>query len=421
MFLVPSVTISAPSVHITHPPSSFFRFPPAPLPEALSPPISDHTLARPFNINPETYNKLLDVKIPITVALIYATTVTIANRYNTRKGNKPWGISKSRAFYAFVILHNIFLAIYSAWTFVGMANAAMHAWPGWNGEDGLTGVVDAMCKINGPRGLGNAATYNSSKSAWGVTNKDIKLLNGSPDNTDVGRIWNEGLAYYGWLFYLSKFYEVMDTLIVLVKGKKSSILQTYHHAGAMMCVWAGIRYMSPPIWLFVFINSGIHALMYTYYTLSALSVPIPVIVKRTLTTLQIVQFVVGASYAAAHLFVAYSIPVNTPYLFTYNISRVIPAVTSSISSAVVSATASAGLGPILKKIALRAAGEEGLAENVRNKEGELFGAEAVKVPEAEEARQETRYRLEYPVVNCLDTSGQAFAIWLNVLYLAPLT
>lgn len=132
---------------------------------------------------------------------------------------------------------------------------------------------------------------------------------------------------------------------------------------------------------------------------------------------------VGASYAAAHLFVAYSIPVNTPYLFTYNLSRVIPAVTSSISSAVVSATASAsaGLGPMLKKIALRAAGEEGLAENVRNKEGELFGAEAVKVPEVEKARQETRYRLEYPVVNCLDTSGQAFAIWLNVLYLAPLT
>lgn len=261
MVLVPSATVSAPSVHITYPPSSFFRFPPAPLPETLSPPVADHTLARPFNINPETYNNLLDVRIPITVALIYATTVTIANRYNTRKGNKPWGISKSGAFYAFVILHNVFLAIYSAWTFLGMANAVRHSWPGWNGEDGLTGVVDTMCKINGPRGLGNAATYNSSKSAWGVTNNDIKLLNESPDNTDVGRIWNEGLAYYGWLFYISKFYEVMDTLIVLVKGKKSSILQTYHHAGAMMCVWAGIRYMSPPIWLFVFINSGIHALM----------------------------------------------------------------------------------------------------------------------------------------------------------------
>jgi hypothetical protein len=28
-----------------------------------------------------------------------------------------------------------------------------------------------------------------------------------------------------------------------------------------MCMWAGIRFMSPPIWMFVFVNSGIHALM----------------------------------------------------------------------------------------------------------------------------------------------------------------
>ena len=76
---------------------------------------------------------------------------------------------------------------------------------------------------------------------------------------------------------------------------------------------------------------------------------------------------------------------------------------------------------MLKKIALRAAGEEGLAENVRNSQGELFGIEAIKVPEVEKAQEETRYRLDYPVVNCIDTSGQAFAIWLNVLYLAPLT
>ena len=75
------------------------------------------------------------------------------------------------------------------------------------------------------------------------------------------RIWNEGLAFYGWLFYLSKFYEVVDTLIILAKGRKSSLLQTYHHAGAMLCMWAGIRYMSPPIWMFVLVNSGIHAIM----------------------------------------------------------------------------------------------------------------------------------------------------------------
>ena len=31
------------------------------------------------------------------------------------------------------------------------------------------------------------------------------------------------------------------------------------------------------------------------------------------------------------------------------------------------------------------------------------------------------YKLEYQTVNCLDTSGEVFAILLNAIYLAPLT
>lgn len=43
---------------------------------------------------------------------------------------------------------------------------------------------------------------------------------------------------------MSKFYEVLDTVIILLKGRPSSLLQSYHHAGAMMSMWAGIRYQS---------------------------------------------------------------------------------------------------------------------------------------------------------------------------------
>ena len=130
---------------------------------------------------------------------------------------------------------------------------------------------------------------------------------------------------------------------------------------------------------------------------------------------------IGATYAAAHLFIAYNVPVNTPYLYVHNLSTALPTITSSVSSAFASATATVGVGNWLKKIALRAAGEEGLAENVHNNQGEPFGLDAVKAAEVEKAREEIRYKLEYPTVNCIDTSGQAFAIWLNVLYLAPLT
>jgi hypothetical protein len=99
-----------------------------------------------------------------------------------------------------------------------------------------------------------------------TTNRHVKLsAYGTPETSDVGRLWNEGLAFWGWWFYLSKFYEVLDTFIILAKGKPSSTLQTYHHTGAMACMWAGIRYMSPPIWMFCFLNSGVHALMVSCY------------------------------------------------------------------------------------------------------------------------------------------------------------
>lgn len=259
--LTPSHSTTAPAVHFTYPPSHLFQLPPAQEPSTLSPPVSDHTLARPFSIDPGLYNNSLHVAVPISVALVYAVLVTLLNRVNKQRDHQPWAWSKSVAFYAFVLTHNVVLALYSAWTCLGMLNAFRQSWPGLNGRYGVVGAVDALCKIHGPRGLGSAATYDPNSSSWGVTDRVVQLLKGSPDSTDVGRIWNEGLAFYGWLFYLSKFYEITDTFIVLAKGKRSSILQTYHHAGAMMCLWAGIRYMSPPIWMFVLINSGLHAAM----------------------------------------------------------------------------------------------------------------------------------------------------------------
>ena len=165
-------------------------------------------------------------------------------------------------------------------------------------------------------------------------------------------------------------------------------------------------------------------MQYTYYALTALTIKVPRAIKQTLTTLQIVQIVFGGTYAFAHLFIAYDIPIEKPYLYVHNLSTALPSTASTISSAVssafASATATAALGSWLKKVALRAAGEEGLAENVRNYRGETFGIDAIHAAEMEKAQEEIRYKWETQTVHCLDTSGEAFAIFLNLLYLAPL-
>lgn len=216
--------------------------------------------APPFEIPDHIYTALLDPRVPLTIATVYAVTVKALNRYNKSTNKRPWGISKTKPFFWFVVLHNVFLAVYSAWTFWGMLGALRRTIVSPMGPTGLAGTVDSFCKLSGAPGLGNSAYFDEETNQWQSFAAGA-VPGMEPSRTQPGRMWNEGLAFYGWIFYLSKFYEVLDTFIILAKGKFSSTLQTYHHAGAMLCMWAGMRYMSSPIWMFCFVNSGIHAMM----------------------------------------------------------------------------------------------------------------------------------------------------------------
>ena len=151
-----------------------------------------------------------------------------------------------------------------------------------------------------------------------------------------------------------------------------------------------------------------------------MTIRVPPVLKRGLTFLQIAQILFGASYAIAHLFIAYEIPVASKVVIIRNLSTLIPTATSAIASKATSLANSANIEAWLKKLALRAAGEEGLAENVRNTRGETFGIDAIHAAEVEKAQEVIQYKLTTQRVNCLDTSGQVFAILLNAAYLAPL-
>jgi hypothetical protein len=74
-----------------------------------------------------------------------------------------------------------------------------------------------------------------------------------------------------WIFYISKFYEVVDTLIILARGKKSSTLQTFHHAGVIILGWTGLRYESPMAPPGAMLNAMVHTLMVSYTCLFFLS------------------------------------------------------------------------------------------------------------------------------------------------------
>ncbi|CAM1505609.1 Fc.00g112460.m01.CDS01 [Cosmosporella sp. VM-42] len=380
------------------PDSSLFSFPPTNAPAPIPPQAVPTSLMRPFNIPDHIFTAALDPKVPLTIAVAYAVTVKALNVYNRSHGKKPWAISKTRPFFAFVVLHNVFLAVYSAWTFWGMLGGMRRSIVNPTGPLGLAGTADSFCRLHGSAGLGNSVYYDETTSTFVSAAESASIVNGIPDNAQGGRMWTEGLAYYGWIFYLSKFYEVLDTFIILAKGKPSSILQTYHHAGAMLSMWAGMRYMSAPIWMFVLINSFIHSLMYFYYTLTAFSVRVPTPIKRTLTSMQITQFLVGASYAMVHSFVSFTVPV------TITTSSSVPVEAPAMPADSILPTVAANAIDSIKQLIFGAATAAGSA--------------SVAQPSVlETTTTETRY-ITQP---CILTTGETFAIWLNVLYLAPLT
>lgn len=80
--------------------------------------------------------------------------------------------------------------------------------------------------------------------------------------------------------------------IVILKGRKPMFLQTYHHAGVIVIMWALVvtKNTSSGAVLVCF-NSFIHSLMYTYYVFAAMGYSSPL--KAFLTQAQIIQFIVG--------------------------------------------------------------------------------------------------------------------------------
>jgi len=115
-------------------------------------------------------------------------------------------------------------------------------------------------------------------------------------------LMQNGLAFYTGIFYLSKYYEFIDTFILVVKRKHVMVLQTYHHSGAVYAMYLLAASQAPSALFFVCMNSFIHTIMYSYYAASVYkdnsvltsglySLLLPL--KPYLTRMQICQFFIG--------------------------------------------------------------------------------------------------------------------------------
>jgi len=164
---------------------------------------------------------------------------------------------------------------------------------------GLVAIPRFMQKRDPYKLKGFAAAHNLILSAWsllmfGFTSYYIasviikdSLYGAVCDPTNQLSKGPQMFWYY--IFYLSKYYEFLDTLIQLLRKKQPIFLHTYHHVITLWLVWVTISMDFAIQWADITANAFVHIVMYYYYFLS--EVGIQVGWKRYITKIQIVQFV----------------------------------------------------------------------------------------------------------------------------------
>ncbi|RQX73007.1 putative integral membrane protein, GNS1/SUR4 family protein [Toxoplasma gondii CAST] len=110
-----------------------------------------------------------------------------------------------------------------------------------------------------------------------------------------------------FLFIYSKYFELLDTLFIVLRKRPLNFLHWYHHATVLLYTWDGYCVEQPAGIYFVAMNYSVHAIMYFYYFLAAqLQRPLPWGIFVTIA--QISQMFVGMGVTCVSLYYSFAYP-----------------------------------------------------------------------------------------------------------------
>lgn len=118
-----------------------------------------------------------------------------------------------------------------------------------------------------------------------LENSMLWLLCEHPGTTSVGSLW-----FWSYLYYLSKFYELFDTILQLLRGKlpPNYFLHAYHHSCVIIMCWFWLEVAGTMQFIAIIFNTAVHVVMYFYFFLRSIGKPPKW--KTYVTMFQIVQF-----------------------------------------------------------------------------------------------------------------------------------
>ncbi|MXQ81126.1 hypothetical protein E5288_WYG012634 [Bos mutus] len=128
-----------------------------------------------------------------------------------------------------------------------------------------------------------------------------------------------------WLYYFSKFIELLDTIFFILRKKNSQVtfLHVFHHTIMPWTWWFGVKFAAGGLGTFhAFLNTAVHVVMYSYYGLCALGPDYQKYLwwKKYLTSLQLIQFVLITIHISQFFFMEdckYQFPVFQYIIMSY--------------------------------------------------------------------------------------------------------
>eukprot|EP00128_Syssomonas_multiformis_P018731 Colp12_sorted_trinity150504_noHs@31374 len=98
---------------------------------------------------------------------------------------------------------------------------------------------------------------------WSQQNWNMDCMFCDPQNS-----LSQGGDFYFHLFYLSKFYEYIDTGFLIVRKKPVIFLHSFHHFITPSIVWSAWLFPVASNWIGPITNAFVHVVMYAYYGLA---------------------------------------------------------------------------------------------------------------------------------------------------------
>ncbi|XP_065132096.1 elongation of very long chain fatty acids protein 1a [Paramisgurnus dabryanus] len=163
--------------------------------------------------------------------------------------------------------------------------------------------------------------YEFLMSGWGTTYTwrcDLCDPSSSPQALRMIRA--------AWLFYFSKYVELLDTMFFVLRKKHSQVtfLHIFHHSVMPWTWWWGIT-LTPVGGMGSFhalVNACVHVIMYSYYGLAAAGPRFQKYLwwKKYMTAIQLIQFVLVSVHISQYYFMEkcdYQVPLFIHLIWIY--------------------------------------------------------------------------------------------------------